>query len=87
LQSDCFSTAGVTTKTTHHEKKQAGNEHFRGQIQYFHGEGVTGIIKTVTPEILAMPESTNYTKVSFQSVCLYFFFTDVIKNCSHPSLS
>ena len=31
------------------------------------------LIKTVTPEISAMPQRRNYNEVPFQSVCLFFF--------------
>ena len=31
------------------------------------------LFKTVTPEILAMPQSRNYSEVPVQRVCLYFF--------------
>lgn len=63
LQGDCFSTAGVATKTTHHESKLSiykVTNTFEGACSIFYREGVTGIIKIVTPEIIAMPESRNY---------------------------
>ena len=35
------------------------------------------LLKTVTPEILAVPQSKNYEEVPVQSVCFYFFHNDV----------